>query len=108
MLQKISRHPAVPALGDGLALHAELVPGARELGVLPAHQAGAAGRQQDGGQDWVRGSAHVETSCLAAWVTRCHEVITCYLPLASAESKRDRSMSNAGKFILMRQVRFAV
>ena len=114
MWHQITRHLAVPALGDGLALHAELVPGARELGVLPAHQAGAAdqagaaGRERDGGQDWVRGGAHVETSGLATWLIRCHqlchEVITCDLPrLASAESKRHRSMSNSGKFILMRQ-----
>ena len=65
MWHQITRHLAVPALGDGLALHAELVPGYRELGVLPADQAGAAGRERDRGQDGVRGGAHVATSCLA-------------------------------------------
>ena len=70
-----SHHPAVPALGDGLGLHAELVPSDRQLGVLPADSAGAAGRQRDPGQGGVRGGAHVETSRLAAWVTRCHYML---------------------------------
>ena len=72
-------YPAVPALGDGLGLHAELVPGAGELGVLPACGAGAAGQQRDPGQRGVRRAAHVEASRLAAWVMSCHEAVTCYI-----------------------------
>ena len=72
-------YPGVPALGDGLGLHAEPVPGGGELRVLPACGAGAAGQQRDPRQRGVRGAAHVEASRLAAWGRRCHEAVTCYM-----------------------------
>ena len=70
-----SHHPAFSALGYGLGLHAELVPGDGQLGALPADSAGAAGRQRDPGQGGVRGGAHVETCRLTAWVTKCHYML---------------------------------
>ena len=59
-------HLAVSAEGDGLGLHAEHVPGG-VLGVLPAHEAGAAGLEGDPGQGGVRGGAHVAPGGLAVW-----------------------------------------
>ena len=55
-------------LGDGLGQHAELVTAGdlRLLRVLAAHEAGAAGREDDGGQGGVRGLAHVVTRHLAS------------------------------------------
>merc|ERR1719341_472337 len=67
LLANASHSPAVSAEGDGLALHAEHVPGG-VLGVLPAHVAGAAGLEGDPGQGGVRGGAHVATSGLASTI----------------------------------------
>ena len=59
-------HLAVSAEGDWLGLHAEHVSGG-VVGVLPAHEALAAGLEGDPGQGGVRGGAHVAPGGLAVW-----------------------------------------
>ena len=76
-----SYHPAVSALGYGLGLHAELIPGDRQLGVLPADGSGAAGSRLERGQTMPKCENHPAGSLGQETLSAA------YLPVQPANSK---------------------